>query len=162
MIGTANPMSSCFHGFFGFCVIAIGVVSLMPALYFGIVFADAESEMPIARWACVAAFVGGVHLLYGVYITQLVDYSAMQMLAVFIMLVVTCLYGFTGMSLMLDDGDGRIANLLQIPFALKRQAMIWCGIMFGVNALACYLFGREAMAWQRRTLTRSRMEANEA
>lgn len=145
--------------FFGICVIMIGLITILPSIYYLVVLATADAGQAVPRWAYFIGFLGAVHLLYGIYIWQLLDYSAMQMLSAF-MLIATCLYGFTGMALMLDEGDSAVATFLQLPEVLKQRAMIWCGIMFGITALACYLFGREAMSWHRRSLLKSKSTAN--
>lgn len=135
--------------FFGICVLMIGVVTVLPSIYYWIVSSSEGNWQFVARWAYIIGFLGAVHVLYGIYTMQLVDYSALQSLSVFL-LIVTCVYGFTGMSLLLDEGNGVVARFLQLPEVLKTRAMIWCGIMFGITALGCYLFGREAMFWRRR------------
>ena len=149
--------------FFGICVIMVGVLTVLPAIYFWII-SSGDQTLPsgetqfISRWAYIIGFLGMVHVLYGIYIMQLVDYSALQMLSAFLLLV-TCIYGFAGMSLLLDDGNGVVATFLQLPVVLKSRAMIWCGIMFGVTAISCYLFGREAVFWRRRQSVRSNSDS---
>jgi len=149
--------------FFGSCVLCIGVLTIVPAVYFWIltnaqeVVGDPRVIDSLSRWAYVLGFLGAMHVLYGLYVMQLVDYGALQMLSIF-MLAVTCLYGFVAMSLWLDPGNGKVVRFLQLPEVLKSRAMIWCGIMFGISALGCYLFGRESMMWKRRQMARNSAE----
>jgi hypothetical protein len=140
--------------FFGVCVLVIGVIPVFPAAYYWLLLAG-ENTGPVPKWIWTILFVAALHGLYGIYVLQLTDYSALQMLSVFL-LAMTCMYGFAGMSLILGEGSGQVARFLQIPTVLQQQAVIWCGIMFGLTALVCYLSGREAMAWQRRHQMRVR------
>ncbi len=146
--------------FFGICVMMIGMLTILPAIYYWVTTAgqqipgEPDRVQAIARWAYIIGFLGAVHFLYGIYTMQLVDFSSLQMLAGFLLLV-TCVYGFTGMSLILDDGNGTVASFLQLPHVMKSRATIWCGIMFGITALGCYLFGREALTWRKRFSARA-------
>ncbi len=141
--------------FFGICMIMIGLITIVPAIYCGVTLSQQDVLGPVPRWAYLAGFLAALQWIYGFYIWQLVDYSVLQMLSAFLLLL-TCLYGFAGVSLLLDEGGGAVTRFLQLPTSLKQRGMIWCGIMFGINALASYLCGREAMTWHRRTLLRKR------
>ncbi|MGI9519029.1 MAG: hypothetical protein ACR2NP_18395 [Pirellulaceae bacterium] len=135
--------------FFGICVAMIGLVTVLPAIYNWVTTASGDEFQSVARWAWLLGFFGALHLVYSLFAIQIADYGALDALAGFL-LVVTCIYGFMGMSLMLDDGSGKVTSFLQVSLVMKTRATMWCGVMFAISALACYLFGREALIWRRR------------
>ncbi len=137
--------------FFGLCVGMIGLVTVLPAIYNWVVTSQGVEFQSVARWAWILGFIGALHLVYALFAMQIPDFGSLESLAAFL-LIVTCVYGFAGMSLMLDDGSGKITSFLQVPLAVKTRAVMWCGVMFGITALGCYLFGREALIWRRRHL----------
>jgi hypothetical protein len=135
--------------FFGACVLMIGLTTVVPAVWHWIVISQSDTFQAVPRWAWLLGFAGGLHCLYAFYVSQIEDYSALQSLAAFL-LVVTCVYGFLGIALWLGDNNGVIARFLQVAAVHETRAAAWCGVMFGVSALGCYLFGREAVIWRRR------------
>ncbi len=137
--------------FFAVCIFMIGLTTIVPSLYQWIEISQADAIQSIPRWVYVLGFAGSLHLLYSLLLYQVEDYSALQSLAVFL-LVVTCAYGFVGVTLWLGDANGPVPRFLQLPSVLRPRAAIWCGIMFGISALGCYLLGREAIIFRRRHL----------
>ena len=135
--------------FFGISAIALGFLTVLPVVYFQFDLGDAVRGESIPRWLYLLGFLGSLHVLYGLYVTQWVDFSSLQVLSLF-MLTVTCLYGFIAIALLLEDTNGVVSEGLQVTFSLHQRAIVWCGIMFGITALTCYWFGREAMSWQQR------------
>ena len=135
--------------FYAICVLMIGLVTIVPALYQWIQISQADGLGVVPRWAYLLGFVGGLHLLYAILLFQVDDYSAIQSLAVFL-LVVTCMYGFLAVTLTLGGAAGSMARLLEVPSVLRPRASIWCGLMFGISALSCFLLGREAVILRRR------------
>ncbi len=136
--------------FFGFMLVMLGLLNLIPVAYFLIVLANEGQTQPIPRWIYFLGFVGAVHFLYATYVVQLVDFSALQMISLFL-LVTTCIFGFVGMSLFLEGrGASDVVRYLQIAQVLKYRATVWSGIVFGLTALCCYLVGREALLWRQR------------
>lgn len=140
--------------FFALCLVAIGMMTLFPVVYFWLTN-PADSVGPTVqslgwtRWAYILVFLAAVNWIYSVYVFQVVDFGAFEALAA-VLLVMTCVYGFAGMSLTLAGVESQVAKFLQLPSSWIQKATIWVGVMFGVNALACYLVGREAMIWRRR------------
>jgi hypothetical protein len=137
------------HRFFGICVMLVGVATTVPAIVHWIGLSQADELEPVPRWVYLLGFVGGLHMLYALLTIQVSDYSVLQSLAVFL-LVVTCMYGFAVMAFWLGDSTSEVAQFLQIPSVLRMRAATWCGIMFAISALGCYLFGREALLLRRR------------
>ncbi len=135
--------------FYGACVLMIGLTTVVPAVWQWVVISQSDEFQAVPRWAWFLGFAGGLHFLYAFYVSQIEDYSVLQSLAVFL-LVVTCVYGFFGIALWLGDNDGVIARFLQLASVHETRAAAWAGVMFGVSALGCYLFGREAVIWRRR------------
>ena len=135
--------------FFGISTIALGLLTVFPVVYFQFDLGDAGRGESIPRWLYLLGFLGSLHVLYGLYVTQWVDFSSLQVLSLF-MLTVTCLYGFLAIALLLEDTNGAVSEGLQVTFSLHQRAIVWCGIMFGVSALTCYWFGRESISWQQR------------
>lgn len=135
--------------FFGACVLMIGLTTVVPAVWHWINISQGDTFQVVPRWAWFLGFAGGLHCLYAFFVSQIEDYSALQSLAAFL-LVVTCVYGFFGIALWLGDNNGVVSRFLQVSSVHETRAAAWCGVMFGVSALGCYLFGREAVIWRRR------------
>jgi hypothetical protein len=133
----------------------IGLASIVPAVWQWIMISRSDDFQGIPRWVYLLGFSGGLHVCYALFVSQIGDYSALQSLAVFL-LVATCVYGFVGIALWLGDNEQFAVRFIQISAVLKPRAAIWCGIMFSVSALGCFLFGREAVVWRRRACRRSR------
>lgn len=136
--------------FFGVCVAMIGLITVLPAIYSLVIWIQADENLALPRWIYLVGFIGALHLLYAIYTIQIADYSSLQALAVFL-LVFTCLYGFVAAALLLEDGQGLVMDFLQLPTSMVTRAAIWSGIMFCVTAMSCYLFGREAILWRKRS-----------
>ncbi len=139
--------------FYSVCIFLVGLTTCVPSLYQWIETARADEILPVPRWVYLLGFVGSLHLLYALLLFQIDDYSALQSLATFLLLI-TCLYGFAVITLVLGDRNGPVQAFLQLPSVLQPRAAIWCGIMFGISALSCYLLGREAMIFRRRQSVR--------
>ncbi|MDG2013471.1 MAG: hypothetical protein P8J33_08200 [Pirellulaceae bacterium] len=144
-----TPWEHVLPKFFGASAIALGFLTIFPVVYFQVGLEGAGDGESIPRWLYLLGFLGSLHVLYGLYVTQWVDFSSLQVLSLF-MLTVTCLYGFIAIALLLEESHGVVSGGLQVSSALHQKAIVWCGIMFGITALACYGFGREAMSWQQR------------
>ncbi len=134
--------------FFGFCLFMVGVITLIPGIYYLMALSGDFQTQTVPRWAYLVAFASAVHLLYALYVYQIADYSALQALSAFLLLV-TCIYGFVGVAILLDE-SGPVAMFLQIPSNLVTRAAIWSGIMFSISALCCYVLGRESLIWRRK------------
>lgn len=135
--------------FYGICILLIGLATIVPCVFQWAQMAQADRIEPVPRWVYLLGFAGLLHVLYAVFLIQVFDYSAVQSVAAFL-LVVTCVYGFLVVSLLLGDANGNIPLFLQLPLALQTRAAIWCGLMSGISALGCYLLGREAIVYRRR------------
>lgn len=152
-----NSENRILSRFFAICLAAIGGLTVLPAIYFwvansGETIDPSTPVMSWTRWAYILVFLAALHWIYSVYVFQVVDFGALDALAAFL-LVVTCLYGFAGMSLTLAGAESQVAQFLQLPSTWVQRATMWVGVMFGVSALACYLIGREARIWRRRDKT---------
>lgn len=135
--------------FIGMSVLVIGILSVVPTIYFVASWASSDEVTPIPRWTYLITFLAALHILYAVYIYMIADYSALGALAAFL-LIVTCFYGFIVAAILLDDGSGRVVQFLQLPATLTSRAAIWSGFMFSISALCCFLFGRESIIWRKR------------
>ncbi len=139
------------HRFFAFCIVMAGIATTLPAVHYWVGDSAAVELRIVPRWVYLLGFVGALHLLYAFLAFQVPDYSTLWSLAG-LLLIVTCVYGFTGIALWLGDGNGPAPRLLQIASIVRDRAAIWCGVMFGVSALGCYVFGREALLHRRKVI----------
>lgn len=135
--------------FFAGVTLAIGLITIAPTVYFVVNWFAIDSTLPIPRWTFLMVFLGLLHLVYAIYVLQVSDYSTLQMLALF-QLALVCVYGFVVAAVLLDAQQGDVVRFLQLPYGLTRTAAIWCGAMFSITTLCCYLSGRESMMWKKR------------
>ena len=134
--------------FYGACVGILGLVSLIPAIVMLVQIQQAEIGATTPRWIYLMMFVGGLHLVYSVFLMQIADWSALWAISI-LMLVASCVYGMFSAAIMLDAGYGPIVQFLQLSGAQVRSAGIGClvGLLFSVPT--SYMCGREALNWKR-------------
>lgn len=132
--------------FYAFCLLFVGLVNALPVIVFAIYFRDELGSMPLPRWAFCLIFAAMIFIAYSIYLMQLADWSALLMVTLFTLLA-ACFYGFFAAGLLLGDANGVTSRFLQLPQAYYRFGPIWSGILFGVCALASFVFGLDAFSW---------------
>lgn len=135
--------------FFAIVVLIAGLAAVGVAVYYLTVWSTSGDMWVLPRWIYLLGLVGAIHVLYALFVLSVDDYSALFSLAVFL-LVITCVYGFVGAAMAIDGGVGPVSRFLQVTVSFRPRATGWCGIMFGLSALVCYMVGREAFLWRRK------------
>jgi hypothetical protein len=64
------------------------------------------------------------------------------------MLFMAFIFGIVSTGLLVG-GQGNLSGFLGIPYALNRQASIWCVAMLCLATLMAYWGGKESANWQR-------------
>ncbi len=128
------------------CLVA--TINLVPALYCWMRWVQFGEPVELARWMYLQVFVAALHLIYAVFLLQIPDWSALRTVAI-ASLVFAFVFGTVSTGLLLGDGQGLIANFLEIPYSLTTRASIWCVAMLCLSTLISYLSGREAENWRR-------------
>jgi hypothetical protein len=134
--------------FFALCLCVVAIVNMVPAFYHWYSWTLLTDSLPLPRWIYILIFVGAVHLIYAIFLAQVPDWSAMRAVAL-AMLAVAFVFGFVSTGLLVGGGQGNLTGFLGIPFALNRQACIWCVAMLCLATLMSYWGGKESSNWQR-------------
>lgn len=132
---------------FAMCLSLVALINMAPAIYYWYQWNQQFDAMPIPRWIYLLVFVGVIHLIYAVFLSQISDWSAMRAVSV-AMLAMAFVFGGVSTGLLVG-GTGALAGFLGLPFALSRQACIWCVAMLCLATLMSYWGGKEALNWER-------------
>lgn len=134
--------------FFALCLCIVSVVNMVPAIYHWYQWTQLVETMPLPRWIYMLIFVGAIHFVYAIFLAQIPDWSAMRAVSI-AMLVIAFVFGFVSTGLLVGGGQGNLSEFFGIPFALNRQASIWCVAMLCLATLMSYWAGKESSNWQR-------------
>lgn len=134
--------------FFAAMLVFVGLVNFAPAIYCWYTWSQVDIDFLLPRWIYLQIFIAVLHLVYAVLLLQVPDWSTLRSIAV-VMLAFAFVFGLFSMGLLTTGGNGLLAQFLQVPDSLGRQACIWCVAMLCLATLASYLAGRESNNWQR-------------
>lgn len=134
--------------FFAAMLVFVGLVNFAPAIYCWYTWSQVDIDFLLPRWIYLQIFIAVLHLVYAVLLIQVPDWSTLRSIAV-VMLAFAFVFGLFSMGLLATGGNGLLAQFLQVPDSLGRQACIWCVAMLCLATLASYLAGRESNNWQR-------------
>ena len=134
--------------FFALCLCFVAIVNMVPALYQWYQWTQLTESMPLPRWIYILVFVGAIHFVYAIFLFQINDWSAMRAVSL-AMLVVAFVFGCISTGLLIGNGQGNLTTFLGLPFALNRQACIWCVAMLCLATLMSFWGGKESANWQR-------------
>ncbi len=109
--------------------------------------AIAAEQLFQLRWVLFVFFMAGLHLVYAVYVYQVVDWSGVYTMAVF-ELICAIFFAVLCGGLWVEQGAGPFSNMLQIPALLKANAQLWCASLTGISGLVSYVAWREAARWR--------------
>ena len=101
----------------------------------------------LQMWATVTIMIGALHLAYAFFMTQLRDWSANWVAAVFL-LGVAAAYACCSVVLGLAGMDNLLVQWLELPSILKAKGAIWSLCMVIISASLAWWSGREAMHWR--------------
>lgn len=134
--------------FFAAMLVFVGIVNFAPAIYCWYTWSQEDIDFLLPRWIYLQIFIAVLHLVYAVLLLQVPDWSTLRSIAI-VMLAFAFVFGLFSMGLLTTGGNGLLAQFLQVPDSLGRQACIWCVAMLCLATLASYLAGRESNTWQR-------------
>lgn len=134
--------------FFGMFLLAVAVINMAPAIYHWYSWSTETLVGNLPRWTYLLIFVASLHVIYAIFVLQIADWSTLNAVSA-VMLVVAAFFGFVSASLTLGGGNSAVAAFLDLPFAMMRNAIIWCIAMLLLAIVSSYLSGREALNWQR-------------
>lgn len=143
----ANSDRKMLARFFALCLCFVAIVNMVPAIYHWYHWAQQADTNPLPRWIYIQIFVGALHLIYAFFLAQVPDWSAMRAVSVALLLM-AFVFGIVSTGLLVG-GTGDLSGYLGIPFALNRQACIWCVAMLCLATLMAYWGGKESANWQR-------------
>jgi hypothetical protein len=130
-----------------FCMVAVALLGLAPAIYYFQNWLGMEDLMPIPRWIYLQFFSSAVFLLYAIFLSMVQHWTSLRSVAV-AMLVLAFAFGVASTALLFGE-DGWAAGMLGIPFSLSRQACLWCILTLCLTTAISYWAGRESLSWQR-------------
>lgn len=146
-LSVANNDRRLFARFFAICLCLVAVLNVIPAGLQWYHWTQLTDSAPLPRWIYIQLFIGAVYLLYAVFLAQIPDWSALRAVSV-AMLFMAFVFGIISTGLLVG-GHGDFSGYLGIPFALNRQACIWCVAMLCVATLMSFWGGKESAHWQR-------------
>lgn len=144
----ANADRQTLARFFALVLCLVAIVNMVPAIYHWFHWLQLTESLALPRWIYIQIFVGAIHLVYAIFLAQIPDWSAMRAVSV-AMLAVAFVFGFVSTGLLIGGGQGNLTGFLGIPYALSRQACIWCVAMLCLATLMSYWGGKESSNWQR-------------
>jgi len=143
----ANSDRKILARFFALCLCLVAIVNMVPAIYNWYHWTQLTDSVPLPRWIYILVFVGAIHLMYALFLAQIPDWSAMRAVAL-AMLFMAFVFGIVSTGLLVGQ-QGSLSGFLGIPYALNRQASIWCVAMLCLATLMAYWGGKESANWQR-------------
>ena len=133
----------------GMWVIAVAVVSVIPALLDVIGHAPQADSAGISRWALALLLAGGLQIAYAVYLMQLPDWGTAWVMSI-VMLVFATAYAALLGALTLANQQSQFVQFLELGDKLPgRQATTWCLMMLALSGLLAYFSGRISFRWRR-------------
>jgi len=133
----------------GMWVIAVAVVSVIPALLDVLQHARQADSAGISRWALALLLAAGLQIAYAVYLMQLPDWGTAWVMSL-VMLVLATVYAALLGALMLARPQSQFIQFLELGDELPgHQATIWCLMMVILSALLAYFAGRVSFRWRR-------------
>ncbi len=143
----ANADRTVLARILAFFLLLVAVVNIVPAAYHWQSWAQLDDTVDMPRWIYLQVFVGAMYLIYAAFLAQIPDWSALRSVSVALLVVA---FGFGVVSTgLLVGGQGTMAGLLGIPFALVRQAGIWCVAMLCLATVMSFWAGKESSNWRR-------------
>ncbi len=143
----ANSDRRILARFFALCLCLVALVNMVPAIYQWYHWTQLSDSVPLPRWIYIQIFVGLIYFIYAIFLAQIPDWSAMRAVSIALLLI-AFVFGSVSTGLLVG-GEDNLASFLGIPFALNRQACIWCVAMLFLATLMSYWGGKEAANWQR-------------
>lgn len=143
----ANQDRKLFARFFAICLCLVAVLNVIPASLQWYHWTQLSDSAPLPRWIYIQMFIGAIYLLYAFFLVQIPDWSALRAVSV-AMLLMAFVFGIISTGLLVG-GHGTFSGFLGIPFALNREACIWCVAMLCVATLMSFWGGKESANWQR-------------
>ena len=112
------------------------------------IYSDGGEAETIPKWVYIQLFVAFLHAIYGVFLWQIPDWSALRAVAI-LLLVSSAVFGFVAAALVVRGGESEVAQFLDLPFALIQRATIWCVATLLFEVVGSYIAGIEALNWQK-------------
>jgi hypothetical protein len=134
--------------FFALCVAVLGLVLIVPSAMVWSGWQAFPTYPSGSRWIFVMIFLGGLHLVYAVFLYQLAEGTALWAVAIFL-LVIGCIQGVFTAGTYLDYGTGPISGFLQLPPGESATVTLWYFLHLCLAVALCYLCGRQAIWWRR-------------
>ena len=143
----ANADRTVLARILAFFLLLVAIVNIVPAAYHWQSWSQLDDTVAMPRWIYLQVFVGAMYLIYAAFLAQIPDWSALRSVSVALLVVA---FGFGVISTgLLIGGQGTMAGLLGIPFALVRQAGIWCVAMLCLATVMSFWAGKESSNWRR-------------
>lgn len=129
-------------------VLLMGFYHAAPAgLYLvGLQPADIQPDH-VARWTFFCFFLSAIHIAYALYVYQVLDWSAVYVIAM-LQLGVAVVFAILCGALYVDQGSGMVSRFLQLPRELSGNATLWCATTMCAAGLFSYVAWHEACRWR--------------
>lgn len=132
----------------GLTVILAAVFGIVPAIMD--IFDHLRSPISpgVAPWAYLLLLAGTVQMAYAMYVMQLVDWSSVRMVSVFL-LVLAAGYAMLLGLLLLGDRQNPVILTLGLGDKLDgHKATGWCLVMVSITGWLAYFAGRMSARWR--------------
>ncbi|NLF73299.1 MAG: hypothetical protein GX575_30035 [Candidatus Anammoximicrobium sp.] len=133
----------------GMWVIAVAVVSMIPALLNVTPSAPQADSAPVSRWALALLLAGGLQIAYAVYLIQLPDWGTAWVTSIVMLAFATAYAALLGI-LTLAGPQSQVVQFLELGDSLPgRQASTWCLLMLVLSGSLAYFCGCISFRWRR-------------
>jgi hypothetical protein len=133
--------------FFAACIGVMGLVLIVPSSLAWNGWAALPVEPLGSRWIFIMIFLGALHIVYAVFLFQVLDRSALWSVSIFL-LAVGCTHGIFTAGTWLDAGVGPVSRFLQLPPTDTAAVTLWCFLHLCFSVLLSYLCGSQALRWK--------------
>jgi predicted RNA-binding Zn-ribbon protein involved in translation (DUF1610 family) len=133
----------------GLLVAAVALFSMGPAVWEWIHLWQKQAQLQLPLWVIVSVLVGIILFAYGVYLSQLPDWSAMWIVTGALLLV-SAGYAAVLATTLLGSYDTSLVTWLNFGDKLSGfRATLWCLVMLALSSASAYFVGQAAIRWRR-------------
>lgn len=134
--------------FWGVMLFVVGLIHVAPVVVYGVQIQQSVAVPQWPSWCYWQILVACLHALYGIFLLQIPDWSALRGVAYF-SLVVAFALGVVSTGFYVGRGSGWVASSFGLSDTLVQPGIIWTLAMLAVSSLVAYGCGKEATNWER-------------
>ncbi len=130
-------------------LVAVALVSVLPALADVREHLQALESPGLAPWASLLLMAGVLQLAYAMYLVQIPDWSTVWVASLVYLILATAYAMFLGVFLLADAHSQFIGWMGLVDHVSSDRAVGWCVTMLCLSCLLAYALGRYSVRWHR-------------